>query len=227
MSTTAAEVARVTADIEQALGAMRNQMTAFRRTATPEIMAGYPRLTAAVGREDFHVSKERSKAGIKELLDEADLLAWEVPQLLEDLFTETWMQQCFTANDIYPETTGYRIYDYLRGRGAPESPFPAHFAETLHQAFYPLGRLLQRSGYDCGRIPVSTEGESPDTSAFARLAGHYKMHPALIAGATSFGEQARRCHELRLLLRKLELKLAEEQSKTLWDEAEAERKKRS
>jgi HPt (histidine-containing phosphotransfer) domain-containing protein len=53
------------------------------------------------------------------------------------------------------------------------------------------------------------------------------MHPQMIAGAISFGEQTRRCHELRQALRQLEPKLAEEQATALWDEIESERKKRS
>jgi hypothetical protein len=220
MSTTADAVARVKTDMEQALGLMRTQMAAFRRMATPEVMAGYPRITAIIGRQDFLISRNRTKAGLKELLDEAELLAWDVPNLLEDLFTEAWMQQCFTVNDTYPETTAYRIFDYLRGRGRPESPFPAHFAETLHRAFYPLGRLLKRSGFDVGA------GDQTDLRAFPRMTEHYRMNPAMTAGSTLFGEQARRGHDLREQLKQLELKLAEEQSRALWDEIESERKKR-
>jgi hypothetical protein len=220
MSPTADAVARVKAEIEQALGIMRTQMTAFRRLASPEVMASYPRITAIIGRQDFLVSKARSKAGLKELLDEAELLAWEVPNLLEELFTEAWMQQCFTANDTYADTTAYRIFDYLRGRGRPESPFPAHFAETLHQAFNPLGRLLKRSGFDVGT------DDQTQLRAFPRMTEHYRMNPAMTAGSTLFGEQARRCHELREQLKKLELNLAEEQARALWDEVESERRKR-
>jgi hypothetical protein len=220
MSTTADAVARVKADMEQALGLMRTQMMAFRRMATPEVMASYPRITAIIGRQDFLVSRNRTKAGLRELLDEAELLAWDVPNLLEELFTEAWMQQCFTANDTYPETTAYRIFDYLRGRGRPESPFPAHFAETLHKAFYPLGRMLKRSGFDIGA------GDQMELRPFSRMTEHYRMNPAMTAGSTLFGEQARRSHELREQLRQLELKLAEEQARALWDEVEGERKKR-
>jgi hypothetical protein len=220
MSTTADAAARVKAEMEQALGLMRTQMTAFRRMATPEVMASYPRITAIIGRRDFLVSRNRTKAGLKELLDEAELLAWDVPTLLEELFTEAWMQQCFTANDTYPETTAYRIFDYLRGRGRPESPFPSHFAETLYKAFYPLGRLLKRSGFDVGA------GEQMELRPFSRMTEHYRMNAAMTAGSTLFGEQARRSYELREQLKQLELKLAEEQSRALWDEVEAERKKR-
>ncbi len=220
MSTTAEAVARVKTDMEHALGLMRTQMTAFRRMATPEVMASYPRITAIIGRQDFLVSRSRTKAGLRELLDEAELLAWDVPNLLEELFTEAWMQQCFTANDTYPETTAYRIFDYLRGRGRQESPFPAHFAETLYKAFHPLGRLLKRSGFDVGA------GDQMELRAYPRMTEHYRMNAAMTAGSTLFGEQARRCHELREQLKELELKLAEEQSRALWDEVEAERKKR-
>jgi hypothetical protein len=220
MSTTANAVARVKSDMEQALGLMRTQMAAFRRMAAPEVMASYPRITAVIGRQDFLVSRNRSKPGLKELLDEAELLAWDVPNLIEELFTEAWMQQCFTTNDTYPETTAYRIFDYLRGRGRPESPFPDHFAGTLHKSFHPLGRLLKRSGFDVGT------GDQMDLRAFPRMTEHYRMNPAMVAGATLFGEQARRGHQLREQLRKLELNLAEEQSRLLWDEVEAERKKR-
>ncbi|HWA09894.1 MAG TPA: hypothetical protein VG838_10630 [Opitutaceae bacterium] len=221
MSTTAEAVARVKSDMEQALGMMRTQMAAFRRLAAPEVMAGYPRITAIIGRQDFLVSGRRSKAGLQELLDEAELLAWDVPNLLKDLFTEAWMQQCFVANDTYADTTAYHIYDYLRGRGRPESPFPAHFAETLNRAFHPLGRLLKRSGFDVG------SGDLNDPRAFPRMTVHYRMNPAMTAGSTLFGEQARRSYELREQLKKLELKLAEEQSRALWDEIEAERKKKA
>jgi hypothetical protein len=31
-----------------------------------------------IGREDFVVSQQRTKAGLKELMDEAELLAWDV-----------------------------------------------------------------------------------------------------------------------------------------------------
>ena len=221
MSSTAEAVAQVKADMEQALGLMRTQMAAFRRLAAPEVMSGYPRITAIIGRQDFLVSRRRSKAGLRELLDEAELLAWDVPNLLEELFTEAWMQQCFTANDTYSDTTAYRIYDYLRGRGRPESPFPAHFAETLHRAFYPLGRLLKRSGFNVG------PGDQADPRAFPRMTEHYRMNPSMTAGSTLFGEQARRGHELREQLKKLELTLAEEQSRALWDEIESERKKKT
>jgi hypothetical protein len=220
MSATADAVARVKAEMEQALGMMRTQMAAFRRLAGPEVMASYPRITAIVGRENFLVSGKRTKAGLKELLDESELLAWDVPHLLEELFTEAWMQQCFTANDTYPDTTAYRIYDYLRGRGRPESPFPAHFAETLHRAFHPLGRLLSRSGFDLG-----SDGRDESRAAYPRMTVHYRMNPAMTAGSTLFGQQAKRSHELREQLKKLELTLAEEQSRALWDEIEAERKK--
>jgi hypothetical protein len=220
MSTTADAVARVKSDMEQALGLMRTQMAAFRRLATPEVMASYPRITAIIGRQDFLVSGRRSKAGLKELLDEAELLAWDVPNLLTELFTEGWMQQCFTANDTYPDATAYRIFDYLRGRGRPESPFPAHFAETLNKAFYPLGRLLKRSGFDVG------SGDQMELRSFPRMTEHYRMNSAMIAGSTLFGEQARRGYDLREQLKKLELKLAEEQANALWDEIESERKKR-
>ena len=219
MSATSDAVARVKADMEQALGMMRTQMAAFRRLAGPEVMASYPRITAIVGRQNFLVSGKRTKAGLKELLDEAELLAWDVPHLLEELFTEAWMQQCFTANDTYSDTTAYHIYDYLRGRGRPESPFPAHFAETLHRAFHPLGRLLSLSGFDLG--PVGRA----DLRAYPRMTEHYRMNPAMTAGSTLFGQQAKRSHDLREQLKKLELTLAEEQSRALWDEIESERKK--
>ena len=219
-------VSRVNADIEQALGIMRTQITAFRRTASPEIMANYPRLTGAIGRYDFLVTQERSLGGIKEPLDEAELLAWDVPQLLESLFTEAWMQQCFTANDIYPDTVDYHIHDYLRRRGRAESPFPAYFAEELNKVFYPLGRLLKRSGYAVGSGSSDAGNNGTGPSLFPNLTDRYKMHPSLIAGATLFGEQARRCYELREQLKVLELELAEEEAKALWDKVEAERKKR-
>jgi hypothetical protein len=220
MSSTAGAVARVKAEIEQALGTMRTQMSAFRRMASPEVMASYPRITAIVGRQDFLVSRSRSKAGLKELLDEAELLAWDVPNLLEELFSEAWMHQCFTTNDTYADTTAYRIHDYLRGRGRPESPFPMHFAETLHQAFNPLGRLLKRSGFEVGT------DDQANLRAYPRVTEHYRMNAAMTAGSTLFGEQARRCHMLREELKQLELKLAEEQANELWDAVEAERKKR-
>lgn len=218
MSATSDAVARVKAEMEQALGMMRTQMAAFRRLAGPEVMASYPRITAIIGRENFLVSGKRTKAGLKELLDEAELLAWDVPHLLEELFTEAWMQQCFTANDTYPDTTAYHIYDYLRGRGRTESPFPAHFAETLHRAFHPLGRLLSRSGFDLG------PGGRDELRAYPRMTVHYRMNPAMTAGSTLFGQQAKRGHDLREQLKKLELTLAEEQSRALWDEIEGERK---
>jgi hypothetical protein len=182
MSATADAVARVKAEMEQALGMMRTQMAAFRRLAGPEVMASYPRITAIVGRENFLVSGKRTKAGLKELLDESELLAWDVPHLLEELFTEAWMQQCFTANDTYPDTTAYRIYDYLRGRGRPESPFPAHFAETLHRAFHPLGRLLSRSGFDLGS-DGRDESRAADDRALSDESGHdRRLHAFRPAG---------------------------------------------
>ena len=219
-------VSRVKADVEQALGMMRSQITAFRRTASPEIMASYPRLTAAIGRYDFLVTQERTLGGIKELMDETELLAWDVPQLLEELFPEAWMQQCFTANDSYPDTPAYHIYDYLRRRGRAESPFPAYFAQELNKVFYPLGRLLKRAGYAVGPGSSSLGNDPSGPSLFPNLTDRYKMHPSLIAGATLFGEQARRCHELREQLKLLELELAEEEAKAMWDKVEAERKKR-
>jgi hypothetical protein len=227
MSNSAAAVAKLKSDIEQTLGLMRTQLAAFRRMASPEVMAAYPRITAIIGREDFLVSHQRSKAGLNELMDEADLLAWDVPHLLEESFTEKWMMACFTANDVYPDSTSYQIHDYLRGKGGPESPFPAYFAENLQRCFYPLGRLLSRSGYPVGPRPrrASQEGD-PGPLAYARVAKHFKMHPAMISGAIAFGEQTRRCHEFRQSLRKLEPKLAEEQAHALWDEIEAERNKR-
>ena len=88
MSNTADAATRMKAEIEQALGLMRTQMTAFRRTAAPEVMASYARITAAIGRQDFFVTRNRNKVAIRELLDEAELLAWDVPQLLEKHFTE-------------------------------------------------------------------------------------------------------------------------------------------
>ena len=78
MSTAAATAAQLKSDIEQTLGLMRTQLGAFRRMAGPEIMAAYPRITAMIGREDFVVSQQRTKAGLKELMDEAELLAWDV-----------------------------------------------------------------------------------------------------------------------------------------------------
>ncbi len=224
MSNSAAAVAKLKSDIEQTLGLMRTQLGAFRRMATPEVMAVYPKITALIGREDFVVSHQRSKAGVKELMDEADLLAWDVPHLLEEAFTERWMKDCFTANDVYPDSTAFRIHDYLRGQGRPESPFPAYFSENLQRCFRPLGRLLSRSGYAVGPRS-STDG---DAGAFVhpRIAKHFQMHPGMTAGAIAFGEQAKRCHELRQSLRKLEPKLAEELANVLWDEVESERKKR-
>ncbi len=130
------------------------------------------------------------------------------------------MHQCFTTNDTYADTTAYRIHDYLRGRGRPESPFPMHFAETLYQAFNPLGRLLKRSGFEVGT------DDQANLRAYPRVTEHYRMNAAMTAGSTLFGEQARRCHVLREELKQLELKLAEEQANELWDAVEAERKKR-
>lgn len=223
MSNSAAAVAKLKSDIEQTLGLMRTQLAAFRRMASPEVMAAYPKITAIIGREDFTVSHQRSKAGLKELMDEADLLVWDVPHLLEEAFTDRWMMACFTANDVYPDATGFQIHDYLRGKGRPESPFPAHFAVNLQHCFRPLGRLLSRSGYAVGlRSPTDTDAGA---LVYPRIAKHFQMPPQMTAGAISFGEQTRRCYELKLALRKLEPKLAEEQATALWDEIEAERKK--
>lgn len=220
----AATVAQLKSDIEQTLGLMRTQLGAFRRMAAPELMAAYPRITAIIGREDFLVSQQRTKAGLKELMDEAELLAWDVPHLLEEAFTERWIQGCFTANNVYPDSPAYHIHDYLRGRGRAESPFPAHFAENLLRCFGPLGRLLARCGYAVR--PRSPTDADTGALVYPRIAKNYTMHPAMTSGAVAFGEQARRCHQLRQNLRALEPKLAEEQSNALWDEVEAERKKR-
>jgi hypothetical protein len=225
MSQAAPAVAKLKADIEQSLGLMRTQLAAFRRMAAPEVMAAYPRITAIIGREDFVVSHQRSKAGLKELMDETDLLTWDVPHLLEEAFTEKWMMACFTANGVYPDSTPFQIHDYLRGQGRPESPFPAHFAETLQLCFRPLGRLLARSGYRVG--PRSPTDADSGALVHPRIAKHFQMHPAMTAGAIAFGEQVRRCHQFRQELRQLEPKLAEEQANALWDEVEAERKKRA
>lgn len=219
----AAAATQLKSDIEQTLGLMRTQLGAFRRMAGPELMAAYPRITAIIGREDFLVSQQRTKAGLKELMDEADLLAWDVQHLLESAFTEKWMQGCFTANNVYPDSPSYHIHDYLRGRGRPESPFPAHFAENLQRCFGPLGRLLARSGYAVK--PRSPTDADTGALVYPRIAKNFTMHPAMIAGAVAFGEQARRCHQLRQNLRTLEPKLAEAQANALWDEVEAERKK--
>lgn len=224
MSNAAAAVAKLKADIEQTLGLMRTQLGAFRRMASPEVMASYPKIAAIIGREDFAISHQRTKAGLQELMDEADLLAWDVPHLLEEEFTDRWMMACFTVNDVYPDATGFQIHDYLRGKGRPESPFPAHFAVNLQHCFRPLGRLLSRSGYAVGpRSPTDTD---PGALVYPRIAQHFQMPPQMTAGAISFGEQTRRCHELRQSLRKLEPKMAEEQAHALWDEIESERKKR-
>lgn len=225
MSNSAAAVAKLKADIEQTLGLMRTQLGAFRRMASPEVMAAYPRITAIIGREDFVVSHQRTKAGLKELMDEADLLAWDVPHLLEESFTEKWLVACFTANDVYPDATAYQIHDYLRGQGRPESPFPTYFSENLQRCFHPLGRLLSRSGYTVG--PRSLTDADPGARVYPRIAKHFQMLPQMTAGAVAFGEQARRCYELKQALRKLEPKMAEEQANVLWDEIESERKKRS
>lgn len=88
--------------------------------------------------------------------------------------------------------------------------------------------MLKRSGYDIGpaiSVHHGERGDRADLGAYPRLMEYYRMHPALIAGATLFGEQARQSHILRQTLKKLELKLAEEQTQLLWDEVEAERKK--
>lgn len=223
MSNAAIAVAKLRSDIEQTLGLMRTQLAAFRRMASPEVMAAYPRIAALIGREDFVVSHQRSKAGLQELMDEADLLAWDVPHLLEEAFTEKWMQACFTANDVYPDSTAFQIHDYLRGKGGPESPFPAHFAENLQHCFRPLGRLLARSGYPV-RMRSATDGDA-GAFVYPRIAKHFQMPPGMTSGAISFGEQTRRCHDLRQSLRKLEPRMAEEQSNALWDELEAERQK--
>jgi hypothetical protein len=223
MSNSAAAVAQLKTDIEQTLGLMRTQLGAFRRMAIPELMAAYPRITAIIGREDVAVSHQRTKAGLKELMDEAELLAWDVPHLLEESFTEKWMLGCFTANDVYPDSPSFQIYDYLRGRGRPESPFPAHFAVNLQRCFRPLGRLLSRSGYAVG--PRSPTDADPGAQVYPRIAKHFQMPPAMVSGAISFGEQARRGHNLRQELRKLEPLLAEERANALWDEVEAERRK--
>ena len=223
MSNYAAAVAKLKSDIEQTLGLMRTQLAAFRRMASPEVMAAYPKIAALIGREDFVVSHQRTKAGLRELMDEADLLAWDVPHLLEEAFTDRWMLDCFTINDVYPDATAFQIHDYLRGKGRPESPFPAHFAVNLQHCFRPLGRLLSRSGYAVGlRSPTDADAGA---LVYPRIAQHFQMHPQMTAGAISFGEQTRRCHELRQSLRKLEPKMAEEQANALWDEIEAERKK--
>ena len=228
MSASVQEIAAIKAEIEQALSLMRTQMAAFRRTAAPEVMAAYPRITAAVGRKDFVATRKRSKAGLKEVLDEAELLAWDVPQILERLFTDDWMQACFTANDTYPETTAYKIYDYLRGRGKPDSPFPSHFHETLQGAFVPLARMLKRSGFDTAHMDRIEHVDRGTSAPFShpKVANSYRMNPVLVSGATLFGEQARRCHDLRSRLKVLELKFAEEDAAAKWDELEAERRKR-
>jgi len=227
MSPSAAAVAQINADIERTLGSMRTQLAAFRRMAAPEVMAAYPRIAAAIGRADFRVSREYTKEGLKELIEEAELLAWDVPALLGELFTEKWIQACFTANDVYPDTVAYHLYDYLRRRGDGESPFPRHFAETLHQAFHPLGRLLMRSGFQTGNLTLfGNEEARPDTLAYARLAEYFTMHPTMTAGAQAFGNQARRCHELRQSLVAIEDKLAREEAQARWDEVEQERNRK-
>ena len=145
--------------------------------------------------------------------------------LLEEALTERWIQGCFTANNVYADSPTYHIHDYLRSRGKPESPFPAHFSENLQRCFRPLGRLLSRSGY--AERPRSSTDADVGALVYPRIAKNFAMPPAMTAGAVAFGEQARRCYQFKQALRALEPKLAQEHANQLWDEIEAERKKRS
>src|SRR4051812_2024918 len=99
MESTADVIVAVRTEIDQTLGSMRAQVGAFKRTATAEVVANYSRITAAIGRSEPAVTQRLGKPGIRELLEETDLLGWEVPHLIEGLFTEAWIQRCFTTND--------------------------------------------------------------------------------------------------------------------------------
>jgi hypothetical protein len=119
-------------EIDQATAQMRTQVAAFRRTAAPEIRASYLRIAAEIGREDPFVTGRLGQHGISDLIEELELISWDIPQLLDGSFTEEWMQACFSANGIWPDDPGARVYDYLRGRGkAAESPFPEYFLQEL------------------------------------------------------------------------------------------------
>jgi len=215
------------AEIEQSTVQMRTQVAAFRRTAGPEIKSSYLRIAAEIGREEPFVTGRLGPDGVQELIEEVELVAWDVPHALDEIFQESWIQACFAANASWPDDPGALVYDYLRGRSSTtESPFPAYFLRELHGVFRPLGRLLQRAGYRVSRdARERTVDDSDPANAYHRVISRYRMNPALVRGASLFGEHARTCYELREQLDLLVYTSIRENAQQVWDEAEAARKR--